>query len=158
MALLEPELRSNGLLYKKTKQVYAKQATAAEEVVTLTADGRRARNVANTGDFIVKNQTEAKEEYVVKESKFKDRYDYLREDEDDFHLYNAKGKVIGLELTEAVLERLQLPNPFEFVAPWGEISEVKAGDFLVTLPDYSEVYRITGKEFDETYDPDTELI
>ncbi len=154
MDLLIPELKSTGVLYKKTKEVLARKASSGEFVKTITSDGLETINTAKEGDFIIKNQTEAEEMYIIGHSKFNERYDLLREAEDHFSLYKAKGKVIALEMTSSLLSKFNLDSVFYFIAPWSEEMVTKKDDFLVCPQDYSEIYRIARKEFIETYQVD----
>ena len=73
---------------------------------------------------------------------------------DGFSEYVAKGKIVAVEMSSALLERLGLKQEFQFMAPWDEEMVVKENDFLVSPQDFSEVYRIARKEFFETYEPD----
>ena len=149
-----PLLKSQGMHYKKFKKIYAKEALEGEEIQTITGDGLETTNKAEAGDFIVKNQTEASEMYIVPAKKFHDRYDFLEDAEDGFSVYAPKGKIVGVEMNETILEQLKLSDEFYLIAPWGEEMVVKKDDYLVSPLDYSEVYRIARKEFFETYKPD----
>lgn len=149
-----PILKSDGKVYKKFKKIHARKAVEGEEIQTVTKDGLETTNTANEGDFIVRNQTEAAEMYIVPAKKFQDRYDFLEEGEDVFSVYASKGKIAGVEMNEALLQQLKLHDEFYLVAPWGEEMVVKKDDYLVSPLDYSEVYRIARKEFFETYQLD----
>ena len=151
MEILIPELKSNGLLYKKNKAVFARKAKPGEQINTLTSDGLETMNTAEKGDFVIKNQTAAKEMYIISGSKFKKRYEWIKKGENDFSTYKPKGKVIAVELTNAFLKKMKFKREFYFIAPWKEQMIAKKGDFLVCPPDYSEIYRIARKEFFETY-------
>ncbi len=154
MQTLIPVIKSEGQVYKKIKKVYARQAEEGEKIQTITADGLETTNQAKAGDFIIKNQTEAGEMYIIGAAKFQERYDFLEQADDGFSVYTAKGKVMALEMNEAMLQKLDMPEEFHFVAPWGEKMVVKKGDYLASPLDFSEVYRIARKEFFETYQPD----
>ena len=148
---MEPLMKLNGRPFKKYKNVFAKKATAGEVVHTITKDGLETTNQAKEGDYIVKNQTDAQEMYLISKDKLIVRYDYLQEAEDGFAEYFPTGKVIALELTKVFLVELNLPSEFYFEAPWGEPMVAKENDFLVSPPDQNEIYRIARKEFFETY-------
>ena len=149
-----PILKSEGRIYKKFKKVYAREANEGEEIQTVTGDGLETTNKANAGDFIIKNQTEAGEMYIIGAQKFHDRYDFLEEGVDGFSVYAAKGKIVGIEMNADLLKRLKLADEFYLIAPWGEEMVVKKEDYLASPLDYSEVYRIARKEFFETYQPE----
>lgn len=149
-----PQFRESGKLYRKYKKIYARKAVNNEKIQTVTADGLETSNTAKEGDFVIKNQTDAQEMYILGSKKFNEKYRLLREAEDGFSEYEPRGKVIGLKLTPNLLTELGLDAEFEFIAPWGEKMVAKKGDYIVTPQDYSEVYRIARKEFFETYEID----
>ncbi len=149
-----PILKSEGKVYKKFKKIYAREAQGVENIQTVTDDGLETTNTAKAGDFIVTNQTDAGEMYVIGARKFHDRYELLEDKGDGVSVYSAKGKVMGIEMNEDLLKQLNLSNEFYLVAPWDEEMVVKKDDYLVSPLDYSEVYRIARKEFFETYQLD----
>jgi hypothetical protein len=146
-----PILQSEGKVFKKFRNVFAREAREGEEIQTITGDGLETTNTAKAGDFIIKNQTDAEEMYIIGAEKFHARYDFLKEGPDGFSVYSAKGKVLGIKVNEELLKQLNLPDEFYLIAPWGEKMIVKSSDYLVSPLDYSEVYRIARKEFFETY-------
>ena len=152
--IMKPVFESDGKVYKKVKKVFAKKATAGEAVQTITDDGLETTNTAKEGDFIIKNQTEAGERYIVPGEKFDKLYDFSEEGPEGYSVYSAKGKIIGVEVNDALIESLNLDEEFYFIAKWNEKMIVKKGDYLASPLDYSEVYRIARKEFFETYKPD----
>lgn len=153
---LIPYFRKSGKTYKKFRRVYARRAQEGEKIVTVTDDGVETVNTAKKGDFVVKNQTDAEEMYVMSDEKFNDRYRVLTEIEDGFAEYQPIGKIVAVELTPQVLSELNLAAEFEFMAPWGEKMVAKQGDYLVCPSDFNEIYRIARKEFFETYELDKE--
>jgi len=152
--LLLPLLEERGRVYRKNTYVLARRAEGGEVVETLTADGKETVNVAEPGDYIVKNQTEAEEEYILSPEKFRERYVLVHPPEGEYAEYRAVGKVMALEVTPDLLAYLGQDDTFYFEAPWGGEMIVRTGDFLATPPDKSEVYRIARKEFLETYGGD----
>lgn len=154
IATMVPILKSEGMVYKKFKKVLARKAVEGETIQTVTNDGLETTNTAKAGDFIIKNQTEAGEMYIIGAEKFEARYDFLEDGTDGFSVYLPKGKVVAVEMNETLLKRLNLPAEFYLIAPWGEEMVVKKGDYLASPLDFSEVYRIAQKEFFETYQPD----
>ena len=150
--LLLPVLKTEGQLYKKYKQVYAKQANGGEVIKTITSDGLETTNTASKGDYIIKNLTDAGEQYTMSADKFNERYQLLEDKGNDgYQLYQPVGKIYAVELSVALLQKLGLAKEFYFTAPWGSAMVAKKHDFLVCPLDYSEVYRIARKEFFETY-------
>ncbi len=149
--ILLPILKSKGVLYKKSKKIFAKKAKEGEHIYTITSDGVETENTANKGDYIIKNQTEAGEMYIVGKRKFKERYKYLKKAKNEFSLYSPRGKVIAIEMTSAFLTANDFEEVFYFISPWQEKMIVRKDDFLVCPPDFSEIYRIARKEFFETY-------
>ncbi len=148
---MTPHFKQSGALYQKYKRIYARKALENEKIRTITNDGLETTNTAKKGDFVVKNQTGAQEMYIVTKEAFYKRYRLLKEDGGEFSEYQSIGKVIGVELTPSLLNRLGFKTEFEFVAPWGEKMVAKKGDYIVSPPEQNEVYRIARKEFFETY-------
>jgi len=149
---LRPALESDGEVYHKKRNVLAKKAKGGERIATITGDGPETTNVAEPGDYIVENQTEARERYVVPGAVFSKKYELTGElKPDDFSEYRSIGKIVALELTPELLEKLGLPLEFHFTAHWGENMVARAGDFMGGPADFSEVYRLARKEFFETY-------
>ncbi len=153
LALFRPLMESEGVLFSKKKNVFAKKAEGGEPVVTMTDDGLETVNTAQKGSYLVKNQTEAAEVYVVEKAAFEKRYERKGPADDGFEEYHPTGKVIAVELTPERQEALDLPASFHFKAAWKEDMIAKKGDYIVCPPDFSEIYRIARKEFFETYKP-----
>ncbi len=150
--LLFPVLKSEGKEYRKTKRVFARRAQKGEQIDTITDDGLETSNTAEAGDYILTNQTDASESYILRPANFENRYEIYRHGPFGLHEYQPKGRIIAIEMTEERLAKLQLSSTFHFIAPWGSEMIVKKNDFLVSPPDYRELYRIARKEFFETYD------
>mgnify|MGYP001547114795 CR=1 FL=1 len=140
-----------GLNYHKFKPVFAREVMRKENIVTFTSVGKETSNTAHPGDYIVKNQTTAAEQYVIPAGKFKLLYRWLRKGSNGFDEYSPKGEIIALKCDQQTLERLGLRCPFEFEASWGDKLIVYPGDYLVCPPDFSEVYKISPTEFRQTY-------
>lgn len=147
-----PLLKSKGKSYRKFKKVLARKAKEIERIATVTNDGLETTNQAKTGDYIVKNQTDAGEEYVMSPSKFKDRYKYKKRSKAGYCEYEPKGRIIALEVNKSFLKKFKLENEFYFEAPWGSQMIAKEKDFLVCPIGGDEIYRIARKEFFETYE------
>lgn len=151
ISLLQPKLEKASI-YEKFTRVYAKEAVGGEKIATITKDGVETENTAAAKDMIVKNQTEAKEMYILKPDKFAKRYKRIGEAKDGFKEYQAIGEIKAIEVTSDLLKEANIPaKEFYFLAAWKEKMIVKEGDYLVSPLDYSEVYRIAKKEFFETY-------
>lgn len=148
-------LKTTGQTYHKSLPVLAKKAVGGEKIVTETADGVETANEAGATDFIVKNQTEAGETYVVPADKFRDKYRYTGPGPEGFDEYQPLGSIVAVELSPTLLHNLQLPQVFSFDTPWDNNMVAKEGDFLACPPDFSEIYRIARKEFFETYSAST---
>lgn len=152
-SLFIPLLKKRGRIYKKHQKIYARKAKRRERISTYTSDGKETTNTAKPGDYIVKNQTEAKEEYVLSPQKFRDRYQYIRRSKAGYSEYLPIGKICAMKITKALLEKNKLKKKFYFEASWGSRMVVKENDYLVCPLTYNEIYRIAEKEFFETYQP-----
>jgi len=149
-----PILKSQGRVFRKFRKIWAKPAVGGERVETRTSDGLETINTASPGDFIVRNQTLAAEMYVMSAKNLQDRYLATGEsNEEGYFEYAPTGKILAIELTEEILNGLELPDSFHFTASWGAAMVAKAGDFLVCPPTLDSVYRIARAAFFETYLP-----
>lgn len=148
-----PLLRERGACYEKFREILARHARRGERIVSRTSDGVETENTAAADDYIVRNETAAGEEYIVGAKKFEERYEFLADAEDGWARYRPRGKVHALIIDDALLSELGQPDSFFIEAPWGEAQRARRDDYLVTPPDYSEIYRIARAEFRETYRP-----
>lgn len=151
LARIGPLLEREGKRYQKQKNVFARRARKGEVIATQTGDGLETTNEAGEEDYIVRNQTDAGEEYIVPAHKFRQKYTQRRAIDEAWHEYQSQGRILAVELTPERLTELDLPEEFAFLASWDEPMAAKAGDFLASPEDLSEVYRIARKEFFETY-------
>ena len=150
---VKPLLPEYGKRYKKTLVVQARPANEGERIETHTKSGLETINQAKAGDMLVKNSTNAGEEYLVPAQKFAERYTALgAADPAGWTSYQPTGRIIAIELTDSVLHALEQSPAFQFVAAWKEPMQALKGDFLA-LPEgeAEEVYRIAREEFLETY-------
>ena len=153
-----PAVAYAGKIYAKKTKVFARPAVEGEVVVTITSDGKETQNTAKAGDFVVENQTAAKEQYIVAGSTFQKRYMPLTETTPSatgFSEYKAVGKCLGIVYKGTVnTENLSLESKeIMFISSWKEEMVLKPGDMLVApLPDTESLYRIAAKEFAETYE------
>lgn len=153
---VSPLINAYARPYCKKTNVLAKLAKEGELVETITKDGKETANTAEPGAFLVRNQTQAGETYIMKPAVFHNKYKYLGEREDGYAEYKAVGEIEALELTDEVLQALNIEAPFYFVADWGEEMVAKQGDYLAIPSGGREVYRIARQEFHETYAPKAE--
>ena len=147
-------LLETGRDYKKFQTVKARVAKEGEKIVSNVESGRETVNTARAGDYVVENQTGAKEQYIVSGAKLKQRYSEDRKLDGDWILYNPLGQVKGIEVDRSVLNIFQQEDSFYITASWGEAQKVDEGDMLVTtlpLTEEFEIYRIARREFSETY-------
>ena len=151
MDLWLPILKQRGKTFRKFRKVIVRKAKEGEVIYTITNDGIETQNTANKGDFIVRNQTGAEEEYILKPAIFRKKYKKLAALGKGFTEYQALGRIIGIEMDESMLAKIRRKKYFRFIAPWGAPMIIRLHDFLVCPEDGSEIYRIARKEFIETY-------
>jgi hypothetical protein len=149
--LLFPFMRLHPQRYRKFKQVLARPSIPGETIVSVTSTAVETINTASAGDFVVENMTEAREQYLVSHEKFLQRYVLAGIRDGGWSLYDPLGEIVGLEIEAQVLALLDCPSPFSIIAPWNAEQIAEFGDFLVTPPDFSEIYRIARDEFIQTY-------
>lgn len=151
-SIILPILDSKGLTYQKMANVLARKAKNKEKIITRTSDGIETINTANEGDYVVQNQTDAREEYLMDKQNFEKRYEKIRDNRgDEYAEYKSKGKIRAIEFNQKIMEQLGTAHEFYFEAPWKEQMVIKFGDFFVKPVDNQEVYRVAQKEFGETY-------
>lgn len=149
-----PRLREIGQTYEKSSRVHARPAVPGEVIVSVTDTGEETRNRAQPGDKVVENLTRAREQYLVSDETFGQRYRAVAELDDTWTEYAPLGKVRAIEITAELVARLGVGDEFLLLAPWGSEQSAQEGDFLVSpLPDLREVYRIAKSEFRQTYRP-----
>ncbi len=151
LSLIMPVMQAQGIVYIKSKQIKAREAREGEIIITITQDGIETKNRAKSGDFIVENQTNAKEQYIVSREKFRQRYIVDKKHDNEWSIFKPIGRIIAIQLTDKIIYELGLKREFNIMASWGEKMVVKQGDMLVVPLDFSEVYRIAKQEFSETY-------
>jgi hypothetical protein len=152
--IILPLLRDEGKIFIKNKNIWARKAEAGEIIITVTNDGLETSNIANQGDMLVRNQTDAKEIYVMSKDSFAERYRKTKKsvsNEIDFEEFTPIGKIYALCIDKQLLTKINLDSPFYFEAPWNANMICKENDYLACPPDFSQVYRIARKEFFETY-------
>jgi len=154
LRLTEAIFESDSTLYRKKSNVFAKPVEQGLKIETITEDGVETTNVAQEGDYLVKNQTQAQEQYLIGADKLSKNYEKVTEnDTDGFSEYKSKGKVLAVQLTTKVLNQINAPDEFYFEAPWKDAMIAKKEDFLVRPLEGNEIYRIAQTEFVRTYEP-----
>jgi hypothetical protein len=149
-----PMIRDASQKYRKFQQIHARPAKAGEVIVSTTSDGEETTKTAKDDEYVVKNLTEAQEEYLVGEKKFNERYTFVEDVDDEWKLYDSVGEVLALEISRAITTMLGVGEEFYIEAPWKSDQLVREGDMFVSpFSTLDEVYRIARKEFDETYRP-----
>jgi hypothetical protein len=147
-----PLIKASDQRYRKFQQVHARPASPGEVIISLTDDGEETTNTADAGDMVVRNQTQAQEEYIIGGARFLERYSMVRPVDGAWKLYEPRGEVLGIEITRELAAEFGVGQQFTIVAPWGTEQTARVGDMFVSpLPDLDEIYRIARKEFEETY-------
>jgi hypothetical protein len=138
-----PLIEDTGREFRKYSPIFARLAIENEYIETWTDDGLETTNYAKTGDYVVKNlYTSMQEEYIVTSEMMKQRYEFVF-DIPPGGIYKPIGRVRAA---------IYSGEEVQFVAKWGRLMVLKAGDMIVTpLPHCKEVYRIAAKEFYESY-------
>ena len=149
--LIFPLLQRRGKTYLKFKKVLARRAKLNEKISTWTSDGKETSNRAKSGDYIIRNQTDAGEEYIIPSHKFQSRYIFVKRAAGGFSEYHPTGKIQAVEVNQRLLRKIKVKSRFYFIAPWGSKMVVKEKDFLACPIGGNEIYRIARKEFFETY-------
>jgi hypothetical protein len=137
----------------KSRLVDARPAKSGEIVVTVIAgEGEETRSKpAESGDFVVRNrcQETGNEQYLVKASKFAQRYEgpIGEPDAEGWKPFRPRGRtmryfIVGIE-----------EGTFRFTAPWGESMIARPGDAIVQdLNDPSDTYRVARVSFECSYE------
>ena len=152
LAHFVPLMEAGGKRYRKKSLIRAKRAEPGLQVITTTSDGFETKNTATKGDWLVENQTSAKESYLIKAEIFKKKYILLHSLGNGWGCYRPIGEIFAYTVSTDDLAKFGVTEIMEFQAPWKESIVVKPGDFLVAPVDKSEIYRVARKEFLETYE------
>jgi hypothetical protein len=131
-----PLIKVIGDVYKKTGEVEAIQSKAGQKIETITSDGKETENTTKEGDWVITNIEGSGEKYIISDDKFKDRYKHEKDD-----LYMPIGECNALQITKDILNKLDLPKNFKFIAEWKEEMVAKENDYIATT-DMENVYRI----------------
>lgn len=140
--------------YKKFRPVCARKAKVGEKILSIPSDGIETETIAKDGDYVVQNQTESEEQWVVKNDEFHEKYEPVGNPHGkEWAVYTRRENtsVRALEMTAQLLDVLHLQKYFYLMPVWDEPQYVTIGDFLVNPIGKDEVYRVARKEFLETY-------
>jgi hypothetical protein len=144
-------LKEEGQRYTKKSLIRAKKAIPGMLVITRTSDGQAVENTAVEGDWLIENQTAVAEHYLVKEAIFSKKYTLHQALGEGWGAYSAKGWVYAKQVTINEIHAVARSHTLDFEGPRNKTVSLHLGDYLVISPDQSEVYRITAKEFEQTY-------
>ncbi len=147
-----PLLRGAGREYRKLRGVRARLARPGEVVRTCPADGEETVQTARADHVYVQALTAAGEQYLLERQVFDARYTGTGELGEHLTCYEPKGRILAIDVNDALLDTLGQAREFLIEAPWGSNMVVRAGDKLASpLPDLDQIYRIAAVEFAETY-------
>lgn len=108
---------------------------------TYTSDGvLETTGTSKKGDYVFVGVSG--EVYVLSAEKVRKLYDLQRDG-------SLRVKVVG---SQREVAEYRLLSQVQFMAPWGEMTTIRYGDYLVKEPMGEGYYRIGRKEFMETYD------
>lgn len=163
MQISQKELISNylgtilnhGSIYIKTKGVWAKIAEGGEEIITIVKSGEETRNIASKGDYIITNDTEAKEKYIAKKEAFDALYK-LSPDKPNYYL--KKRFIYALSFSPEnffdIFSQFKSEiesGSFKIEPAWGGFQRLQVDDFLALNDTKTEINVIAQNEFYETY-------
>lgn len=103
--------------YEKHLPVHARDARPGDEIVSYTSDGEETTKTPNAGDKVLKNLPGARECYVVSAEKCPKLYDAVEDLGDGWTRCTPKGRVLAIEITPEVCERLGVDAEFRIEAP-----------------------------------------
>jgi hypothetical protein len=146
-------LKREGRRYSKKSLTKAKKATPGTVVLTETSDGQRIETIAKPGDWLIENQTASEEHYLVSEATFNKKYQIRQALGEGWGSFQSLIQVYALKIEEKHLSCFGDSTRLEFQGPREKTVLIHPGDYLVIPVDQSEAYRITSKEFEETYVP-----
>jgi len=145
--------------YKKRGRFLSRLAVQGETILTIVDGKLETLKVATKEDVILRNIEigSSAETYIISKKKFEERYDDAFEhhtiDGQPWFVVIAKGEIEAFCFGHNITGTAALPEPIQFMAPWGEQMLCNPGDFLARpLPgDEFDIYRIEKKTFDLTY-------
>lgn len=152
MSKILPQMDRAENVYRKQGEVEARLAIEGEEIISITDSGEEASQHAREGEIVVRNNTDAKEVYLVEAEVFEKRYDSAKPVAAEFQYYEAAGKSLAFEIDHEMSTLLGVGAEFYIIAPWGTEQYAQEGDYFVCpLPEKGEIYRVGKPEFESTY-------
>jgi len=129
--------------YKKIGRVRVQAIKPGTKVDTIINGKKETTNIAKVGDVLITGS--AGEQYLLSNSKLKDRYKFLEiEPKGVAEIWEATGKCYAVKYVGL--------DTFVFEAPWGEEMLCEPGDYICsTKLDGTDVYRIEKEVFKKTY-------
>lgn len=139
----EARLNKKLKVYRKFGTVTVKPIMPGTKVETVVHGKVETRNTAKAGDVLVTGK--AGEQYLLSETKLKERYELVENTKDGGSTWKAKGLVHAFQYKG---------RTFLFIAPWGENMVCVNGDYICS-PDLkgNDIYRIEQSVFKNTYRP-----
>jgi hypothetical protein len=147
-----PILKEAGHCYSKKSLIRAKKATPGSCILTRTSDGQEFENTAEPGDWLIENQTAVSEHYLMKDAVFSKKYSLHQALGEGWCAYRALGQVYAKQLTTEEIQDFTGSQNIDFEGPQNKTVSLRPGNYMVIPIDKSEVYRITEKEFVQTYE------
>jgi hypothetical protein len=145
-------LQEDGKRYTKKSLIRAKKANPGTLVTTRTSDGQAYENTAKPGDWLIENQTAVSEHYLMKDAIFSKKYSLHQALGEGWGAYRALGQVYAKQLTTEEIQDFTGSQNIDFEGPQNKTVSLRPGNYMVIPIDKSEVYRITEKEFVQTYE------
>jgi len=141
---LSDYIRQNNIQMRqasKFARINAVQARGGERINTIASDGtQETTNVANIGDWIVNNVGNPQNKWIIDPQTFAKKY---QPDPSQDGVYMPKG---------GPMMAGQINEPISFNAPWGERMNIDKGGYLMQTPgSKTDIYGISGPDFDNTY-------
>jgi hypothetical protein len=112
-------------------------------VVTYVDGVKETSNTCNNGDYIISGVKG--EKYVVLAKKLPTLYNLIEE-----VLVTRQQPRKVVKITKPLLKKVNIKEPVDFTASWGEELTLTAGDFLVKEEE-GKYYKIDGDVFKKTY-------
>lgn len=141
---LSDYIRQNNIQMRqasKFARINAVQARGGERINTIASDGvQETTNIAKPGDYIVNNVGNPNNKWIIDAATFAKKY---QPDPTQQGVFMPKG---------GPMMAGQINEPISFTAPWGEQMNIDKGGYLLQTPgSESDIYGISGKDFDSTY-------
>ena len=125
----------------KFARINAVQARGGERINTVAGDGtQETTNVAKPGDFIVNNVGNPNNKWIIDAATFQKKYVPVQGQPG---VFMPKG---------GPMMAGQINEPISFTAPWGEKMNIDKGGYIMQTPgSQTDIYGISGRDFDDTY-------